>query len=102
MITDFLQRDLVNPDEVKFNAEVGFRLPCKATGSNLTWTWEHNGKAIDHFDGRPFSLSEDGTLTGHYLRASDGGTFQCFVKDEATGNVTFSRKLRVEVTGLCV
>lgn len=99
MITDFLQKDLVNPEDVKFRAEVGFRLPCKATGSNLTWTWEHNGTAITA-DGRTFTLSEDGTLTGSYLLATDSGTYQCFVRDEANGAVAFSRRLKVAVTGI--
>ncbi|KAL9959374.1 hypothetical protein ACROYT_G032693 [Oculina patagonica] len=98
VITDFLQKDLVNPEDVKFRAEVGFRLPCKATGSNLKWTWEHNGTAIAAYDGRPVTLSDDGTLTGSYLLATDSGTYQCFVRDEATGNVAFSRKLKVAVT----
>lgn len=99
VITNFLQRDLVNPEDVKGQAEVGFRLPCKATGSNLKWTWEHNGTAIAAYDGRSFTLSDDGTLTGSYLRATNSGTYQCFVRDEKTGAVAFSRKLKVAVTG---
>ena len=99
VITDFLQKDLVNPEDVKFRAEVGFTLPCKATGSNLKWSWEHNGTAIEAYNGRPFTLSEDGTLTGSVLVATDSGTYQCFVKDEVTGAVAFSRKLKVAVTG---
>lgn len=99
VITNFLQRDLVNPEDVKAQAEVGFRLPCKATGSNLKWIWKHNGTAIAAYDGRLFTLSDDGTLTGRYLRATDSGTYQCFVSDEKTGAIAFSRKLKVEVTG---
>lgn len=99
MITDFLQRDLVNPEDVKAGAEVGFRLPCKATGSNLKWTWEHNGTAIATNNGRSFTLDNDGTLTGSRLYATDSGTYQCFVRDEETGAVAFSRKLKVAVTG---
>lgn len=91
---------MVNPEDVKFSAKVGFRLPCKATGSNLKWTWKHNGTAIAAYNGRPFSLGENGTLTGSSLLATDGGTYQCFVRDEATGAVAFSRKLKVAVTGI--
>ncbi|KAJ7377913.1 Immunoglobulin C-2 Type [Desmophyllum pertusum] len=98
VITDFLQKDLVNPEDVKFSKDVGFTLPCKATGSNLKWSWEHNGTAIEAYNGRPFTLSEDGTLTGSGLVATDSGTYQCFVKDEVTGAVAFSRKLKVAVT----
>ena len=99
MITDFLQRNLVNPEDVKAGADVGFRLPCKATGSNLKWTWEHNGTAIAAYDGIPFTLSNDGTLTGSRLYATASGSYQCFVRDEKTGAVAFSRKLKVAVTG---
>ena len=99
MITDFLQKDLVNPEDVKVGAEAGFTLPCKATGSNLTWIWEHNGTAIAAYNGRSFTLSDDGTLTGSRLFATDSGTYQCFVRDEKTGAVAFSRKLKVAVTG---
>ena len=99
VITDFLQRDLVNPEDVKAGAQVGFRLPCKATGSNLKWTWKHNGTAITAYDDTPFTLNDDGTLTGSRLNATDSGTYQCFVEDEKTGAVAFSRKLKVAVTG---
>ena len=99
VITDFLQRDLVYPEDVKAGAQTGFRLPCKATGSNLKWTWKHNGTAIAAYDGRPFTLTGDGTLTGSSLTATDSGTYQCFVGDEKTGAVAFSRKLKVAVTG---
>ena len=99
VITNFLQKDLVNPEDVKAQAKVGFRLPCKATGSNLKWIWKHNGTAIAAYNERPFTLSEDGTLTGSYLRVADSGTYQCFVRDEQTGAVAFSRKLKVAVTG---
>jgi len=98
MITKFSQKDLIDPDEVKFREPNGFSLPCEASGSNLTWTWNHNGEPIKAFYGYPFSLSQDGTLTGHYLRAQHSGTYQCFVKDEVTGVEVFSRKLKVNVT----
>lgn len=97
MITNFPKEDLVKPEDVKFKSDLGFTLPCNATGSNLTWTWKHNGTAItesSHFD-----LSEDGTLTGKVLSAIHSGTYQCFVKDEVTGAMAFSRKLKVAVTG---
>ena len=99
VITNFLQRDLVNPEDVKAKANVGFRLPCKATGSNLKWTWKHNGTAITAYLGIPFTLSDDGTLTGRNLLAANSGTYQCFVRDEKTGAIAFSRKLKVAVTG---
>ena len=84
---------------MKAGAQVGFRLPCKATGSNLKWTWKHNGTAITAYEGRPFRLSDDGTLTGSGLIAKDSGTYQCFVGNAKTGAVAFSRKLKVAVTG---
>ena len=100
MITNFPKKDLVNPEDVKFSSVHGFTLPCKAIGSNLTWTWEHNGTAITDLGGRsPFNLDKSGTLTGTHLRATDSGTYQCFVKNEVTGAVAFSRKLKVAVTG---
>ena len=100
MITYFLQKDLVNPEDVKFRSDQGFKLPCKATGSNLKWTWEHNGTVITDYGRRsPFTLGEDGALTGSNLIATDSGTYQCFVKDEVSGAVAFSRKLKVAVTG---
>ena len=101
MITKFLQRDLVKPDEVKFSQKPGFSLPCEASGSNLTWTWKHNGITITVFYGPYYSLSQSGTLTGNYLTAEQSGSYQCFVKDEVTGIQVFSRKLQVAVTGEC-
>ncbi|XP_068758738.1 fibronectin type III domain-containing protein-like isoform X1 [Montipora capricornis] len=98
VITKFLQRDLVKPDEVKFFQMPGFSLPCEASGSNLTWTWKHNGITITVFYGSYYSLSQSGTLTGNYLTAEQSGSYQCFVKDEVTGIQVFSRKLQVAVT----
>ena len=100
MITNFLSKDLLNPEEVKFNTAEAFRLPCNANGSNLKWTWKHNGKEIQAYNGRPYTLLEDGTLIGNYLLPTDSGTYQCFVKDENTGAAAFSRKLKVAVTGM--
>ncbi|KAL9959654.1 hypothetical protein ACROYT_G032994 [Oculina patagonica] len=94
MITKFIQRDLVDPEDVTST----FKLPCEASGSNLTWTWKHNDKEITNFHGIHYSLSKDGTLIGEYLAPEHGGTYQCFVKDEATGVEVFSRKLQVTVT----
>ena len=53
------------------------------------------------FYGSPYSVSQDGTLGGHYLNAEHSGSYQCFVKDEVTGVEVFSRRLRVAVTGRC-
>ena len=99
VITNFLQSDLVKPDEVKFQQYRGFTLPCEAKGSNLTWLWQHNGKSITMFYGYPFSLGESGTLIGRYLEAKHSGIYQCFVRDQVTGIQVFSRKLKVAVTG---
>jgi len=102
VITYFLTKDLVNPEDVKFNVEEGFRLPCKATGANLKWSWKHNDTEITPYPQGPYTITEDGTLIGRYLRAANSGTYQCFVKDEKTGAVAFSRKLKVAVTGMCI
>ncbi|XP_073228960.1 fibronectin type III domain-containing protein-like isoform X1 [Porites lutea] len=95
-ITKFSPKDLINPDEVKFEKPNAFSLPCQATGLNLTWTWKHNGTKIPY--NSRYKLSADGTLTGSYLNAEHSGTYQCFVKDEETGVEVFSRKLQVAVT----
>ena len=97
MITKFAPKDLVEPDDV--TRMTGFRLPCEASGTNLTWIWKHNDREITNFYGIPFSLLEDGTLIGKFLSSKQGGTYQCFVKDEETGVEVFSRKLQVAVTG---
>ena len=97
MITKFAPKDLVEPDDV--TRMTGFKLPCEASGTNLTWTWEHNDSEITNFYGRPFSHLEDGTLIGIFLSSKQGGTYQCFVTDEETGVEVFSRKLQVAVTG---
>jgi len=95
-ITGFLSHDLVKPDEVKFGKKSGFRLPCEASGSNLRWSWRHNGTRILY--GAEYSLGADGSLTGHYLEAKNSGSYQCIVEDTVTVKVTFSRKLKVAVT----
>ncbi|XP_068757845.1 fibronectin type III domain-containing protein-like [Montipora capricornis] len=105
-ITEFLQNDLVAPDEVKFRDNVNWQLnlPCRATGSNkLSWEWKHNDSIINpnKFEfNDDWQLSQDGTLKAKGLSISDSGTYQCFVTDTVTGVKTFSRKLRVAVTGV--
>lgn len=95
VITKFTQKDLIEPEDVTST----FTLPCEASGTNLTWAWRYNDKEITNFNGIPYSLSKDGTLHGKYLAPEQSGTYQCFVKDEATGVEVFSRKLKVAVTG---
>ena len=90
---------------MKFRDNVNWQLnlPCRATGSNkLSWEWRHNDSIIDprkfEFNAN-WQLSKDGTLKAKSLSISDSGTYQCFVTDTVTGVKTFSRKLRVAVTG---
>lgn len=94
MITRFAPKDLVKPNDV--TNTTGFKLPCEASGTNLTWTWKHNDREITNFYGIHYSLRENGTLIG---KSKHGGTYQCFVKDKETGVEVFSRKLKVNVTG---
>ena len=104
-ITNFLAEDKVAPEEVKFRVKDVWQLvlPCRATGSNrLKWVWKHNNVEIEK---NKFSINSDwellsnGTLRARGLDISDRGTYQCFVEDTVTKVSTFSRKLRVEVTG---
>ena len=101
MIINFLPYDLINPEQVKFRIQNAFKLPCGATGENLKWTWRHNDVEIPEgelqFGNR--RLGPDGTLTGSFLDSSYNGTYQCFVKDTVSNVETFSRKLKVVVTG---
>ena len=98
MITKFAEKDLVKPNDVTRMTDL--KLPCEATGTNLTWTWKHNGrKIVTNIYAIHFSLLEDGTLIGQFLSSRHGGTYQCFVRDEETGVEVFSRKLKVAVTG---
>lgn len=104
-ITNFLPEDKVAPEEVKFRVTDVWQLvlPCRATGSNpLKWVWKHNNVEINKnkfiFD-NDWELLSDGTLRARGLNISDRGTYQCFVEDTVTKVSTFSRKLRVEVTG---
>lgn len=95
-ITNFIQKDLVNPDDVESK---GFKLPCGAAGTNLSWTWKHNDTELTSFRGSPhYSLNEDGTLIGKYLSSQHSGTYQCIVKDKDTKIEVFSRKVRVAIT----
>ena len=96
-ITNFLQKDLVNPEDVEFK---GFKLPCGAAGTNISWAWKHNDTEITSFRRSPhYSLNGDGTLTGKYLSSQHSGTYQCIVKDKDTKIEVFSRKLKVAITG---
>ena len=103
-ITNFLDYDLIKPEDVKFDKEydaaknTGFKLPCGAVGSNkLEWRWQHNGSNVI-YDGVRYVLSSDGSLTGNYLKSENSGNYQCYVKDTVTNKETFSRKLQVAVT----
>ena len=96
-IVKFQTKDLLAPEDVKFNKKDALKLPCDAVGSNLQWTWKHNGTAIT--TGLKFTVGADGTLSGSYLDSAESGHYQCFVKDTVTGNETFSRKIQVAVTG---
>ena len=101
MITNFLSYDLLNPDQVKFRVQDALVLPCGASGTNLKWSWYHNDTKIPEgalkFGNK--RLGRDGTLTGSFLGSADSGTYQCFVEDTVSGVKTFSRKIRVAVTG---
>ena len=97
-IVDFPTKDLLAPEDVKFSRSDALKLPCNAVGSNLQWTWKHNGTAIA--TGGKFTVNgADGTLKGNYLESAQSGNYQCFVKDTVTGIETFSRKIQVAVTG---
>jgi len=101
-IINFLSGNLLNRDEVKGGKEYdelnkdGFKLPCEATGKNLKWTWQHNGK--DVISGSNYRIQGDGSLIGQLLLPDQSGDYQCFVEDTATTKKTFSRKVQVEVT----
>ena len=96
-IVNFPTQDLLVPDDVKFSRQNALKLPCDAVGSNLQWTWKHNGTAIT--TGGKFTVGADGTLYGSYLESAQSGHYQCFVRDTVTGIETFSRKIQVAVTG---
>ena len=74
-------------------------MPCGANGTNLQWTWRHNDTTITFSKGGKFTVDADGTLYGSYLESAQNGHYQCFVKDAVTGIETFSRKIKVAVTG---
>ena len=96
-IVNFPTKDLLAPEDVKFSRQNALKLPCDAVGSNLQWTWKHNGTAIT--TGGKFTVGADGTLYGSYLESAQSGHYQCFVRDTVTGIETFSRKIQVAVTG---
>ena len=96
-IVNFTTKDLLAPEDVKFSRQNALKLPCDAVGSNLQWTWKHNGTAIT--TGGKFTVGADGTLYGSYLESAQSGNYQCFVRDTVTGIETFSRKIQVAVTG---
>jgi len=101
-ITNFRSKDLINPEQVKFKTDNALVLPCGATGNNLKWIWKLNDTAIPDNAYGPFSkfqLSSIGTLTGSNLGSSESGTYQCFVRDTVSTVQTFSRKIKVAVTG---
>ena len=103
-ITNFLQGNLLNRDEVKGGKEYneenndGFKLPCEATGKNLKWTWQHNGTDIFTGCEYKYKVQGDGSLIGESLLPDQSGNYQCFVKDSVTMKNTFSRKVQVKVT----
>ena len=96
-IVNFPTKDLLAPEDVKFSRQNALKLPCDAVGSNLQWTWKHNGTAIT--TGGKFTVGASGTLYGSYLESAQSGHYQCFVRDTVTLIETFSRKIRVAVTG---
>ena len=96
-IVNFPTKDLLAPEDVKFSRQNALKLPCDAFGSNLQWTWKHNGTAIT--TGGKFTVGADGTLYGSFLESAQSGNYQCFVRDTGTGVETFSRKIQVAVTG---
>ena len=103
-ITNFLQGNLLNKDEVKGGSayyasmNTGFKLPCEATGEYLEWRWQHNGTDIPVSPWSIYKLQDDGSLLGEYLYPEQSGNYQCFVKDTIFERETFSRKVQVFVT----
>jgi len=93
---------LINPEEVKFRTDNALVLPCEAVGENLKWVWKLNDTEIPDNAYGPFGkfkLSSIGTLTGSNLGSSESGTYQCIVRDTVSTVETFSRKIKVAVTG---
>ena len=97
-IVKFETKDLLAPEDVKFERKDALKLPCDAVGNNLEWTWKHNGTAITTPHPK-FTVGADGTLSGSYLESAQSGNYQCFVRDTVAGIETFSRKIQVAVTG---
>ena len=86
---DFLDKDLVNPDDV--TRKDGLTLPCSASGNNITYEWKFNGisiKSIDPSSGMLFKQNPDEKSNGKY---------QCYVSNSRGSS--FSREIAVKVTG---
>ena len=94
---DFLDRDLVNPNDV--TPKDGLRLLCNATGGNIKYQWKFNGIFLKSIDptGAIFKISPSGTLFKEYPDESSNGKYQCFVSNSRGSS--FSRKIEVKVTG---
>ena len=97
-IVDFPENDLNKPGEV--TQKTGLKIPCGAKGSGLKWEWKWNGLPTEAIDPKGTNYKIDkktGTLIKTNVGGGDDGTFQCFVKNSV--GATFSRKLKVKVTG---
>ena len=94
---NFLDKDLVNPDDVTFKD--GLTLPCSAIGGNIKYHWKFNDRYVRHIDpaGIIFKISPSGTLFKKYADESSNGKYQCFVSN--TKGSSFSRQIEVRVTG---
>ena len=91
---DFLDKDLVNPDDVIFKD--GLTLPCSASGNNITYKWKFNGIFVNPA-GAIFKISPSGTLFKKYPDESSNGKYQCYVSNSRGSS--FSREIAVKVTG---
>ena len=94
---NFLDKDLVNPDDVQFR--YGLTLPCSASGNNITYEWKFNGISIKSIDptGAIFKISPSGTLFKKYPDENNNGKYQCYVSNSRGSS--FSREIAVKVTG---
>ena len=94
---NFLVKDLVNPDDVKFKD--GLTLPCSASGNNITYEWKFNGISIKSIDptGLIFKISPSGMLFKQNPDESSNGKYQCYVSNSRGSS--FSREIAVKVTG---
>ena len=87
---DFLDRDLVNPDDV--TPKGGLKLLCNATGGNIKYQWKFKGDYI-----KSVFISPSGTLSKKYPDESSNGKYQCYVSNSRGSS--FSREIDVKVTG---